>query len=212
MPGVCPRRERANLQRVMVITGTKHALQCGGLTHSWREWRCLPAIQHMWLNWKNHWTAAAFNKQQDISRLTGGTVMSEANASVDNAQGSSQMITSLDNLANAAVQKNDTVERLVVANKQLMDTITKLQEDNAKLLNIMQQMAGNHPRLTPTGTATPTATSISGTQQQNLQIKKNWASRQGHSTAYNGRQPGQQGLETQMTVHSSRDKKYRKRL
>ncbi|KAL7479587.1 hypothetical protein ACHAW6_005313 [Cyclotella cf. meneghiniana] len=36
------------------------------------------------------------------------------------------MITSLDNLANAAVQKNDTVEHLVLANKLLMDTIAKL--------------------------------------------------------------------------------------
>ena len=64
-------------------------------------------------------------------------------AEIEQAQ---QMVTSLDNLANAAVQKNDTVEKLVVANKQLTDTITKLQEDNAKLLHIIQQMAGQTPR------------------------------------------------------------------
>ncbi|KAL7474049.1 hypothetical protein ACHAW6_000047 [Cyclotella cf. meneghiniana] len=125
----------------MVTTGTKHALQCSGLAQAWRKWRHLPAGQHTWLNWKSHWTAA-FNKQRDISRLTGRTIMSEANAAVDDTQWSSQMITSLDNLANVAVQKNDRVEKLVVANKQLTDTITKLQEDNAKLLHIIQQMAG----------------------------------------------------------------------
>ncbi len=64
--------------------------------------------------------------------------MTQANAAVNNAQWSSQMITSLDNLANTAVQKNDTVKQLVIANKQLTDTITKLQEDNAKLLQIIQ--------------------------------------------------------------------------
>ncbi|KAL7474229.1 hypothetical protein ACHAW6_000215 [Cyclotella cf. meneghiniana] len=132
-------------EELMVTTGTKHALQCGGLTQAWREWRHLPAGQHTWLDWKSHWTAA-FNEQHDISRLTGGTIMSQANTAVDDTQWSSQMITSLDNLANAAVQKNDTVEKLVVANKQLTDTIAKLQEDNAKLLHIIQQMAGQSPR------------------------------------------------------------------
>ncbi|KAL7475407.1 hypothetical protein ACHAW6_001325 [Cyclotella cf. meneghiniana] len=100
----------------MVMTGTKHALQCGGLTQAWHKWRCLLAIQHTWLNWKNHWTAA-FNEQQDISHLTGRTVMLQANAAVDDVQWSSQMITSLKNLANATVQKNDTVEKLVFSNK-----------------------------------------------------------------------------------------------
>ncbi|KAL7474109.1 hypothetical protein ACHAW6_000102, partial [Cyclotella cf. meneghiniana] len=104
-------------EELMVTKGTKHALQCGGHTQAWREWRRLPAIQHTWLNWKAHWTAA-FNKQRDISQLTGGTVMLHANAAMDDVQWSSQMlsqmITSLNNLANAAVQKNNTVEKLVV--------------------------------------------------------------------------------------------------
>ncbi|KAL7481808.1 hypothetical protein ACHAW6_007474 [Cyclotella cf. meneghiniana] len=72
--------------------------------------------------------------------------MTHANAAVDNSQWPSQMITSLDNLANAAVQKNNRVEQLVVANKQLTNTIAKLQEDNTKLLNIIQQLAGHTPQ------------------------------------------------------------------
>ncbi|KAL7474054.1 hypothetical protein ACHAW6_000052 [Cyclotella cf. meneghiniana] len=138
----------------MVTTGTRHAQQCGCLMQAWHEWRHLTAIQHMWHNWKHHWTAT-FNKQQDISCLTGGTVMSQLNAAVDDAQWSSQMITSLDTLAYAAVQKNDTVEKLVVANKKFTETIMKLQEDNAKLLNIIQQMAGNNPHTTQNQNAAP---------------------------------------------------------
>ena len=33
------------------------------------------------------------------------------------------MVTALDNLANAAVQKNDTIETLVSANKNLTDSL-----------------------------------------------------------------------------------------
>ena len=68
-------------------------------------------------------------------------LLHEANAAVDDDQWSNQMITSLDNLANAAVQKNVTVEWLVLANKLLMDTVAKLQEDNTKLLTVIQQLA-----------------------------------------------------------------------
>ncbi|KAL7478868.1 hypothetical protein ACHAW6_004618 [Cyclotella cf. meneghiniana] len=123
-------------KNLMVTTGTKHALQCGGLMQAWHKWRRLPAMQHTWLNCKNHWKAA-FNEQHDISRLTGGMLLHQANAAVDDEQWSFQMIASLKNLANAAVQKNDTVECLVLANKLLMDTVAKLQEDNAKLLTII---------------------------------------------------------------------------
>ncbi len=140
----------------MVTTGTKHALQCGGLTQAWHEWRRLPAVQHNWLHWKTHWTTV-FNEQRNISRLTGGTILHQANAAVDDDQWSTQMITSLDNLANAAVQKNDTVERLVVANKLLTDTVAKLQEDNTKLLAVIQQLAGSGhtQRPSPAHSSTP---------------------------------------------------------
>ena len=54
---------------------------------------------------------------------------------------SQQMVTSLDNLANAAVTKNDTVERLVLANKKISDLVDKLTADNAKLIGIAAQMS-----------------------------------------------------------------------
>jgi hypothetical protein len=37
------------------------------------------------------------------------------------------MVTSLNNLANAAVQKNDTIDKLIETNKQQQETIHKLQ-------------------------------------------------------------------------------------
>ncbi|KAL7474085.1 hypothetical protein ACHAW6_000080 [Cyclotella cf. meneghiniana] len=61
------------------------------------------------------------------------------NAAFDDDQWSTQMITSLYNLANAAVQKNDTVKHLVHANNFLIETVAKLQEDSTKLLTIIQQ-------------------------------------------------------------------------
>ncbi|KAL7475564.1 hypothetical protein ACHAW6_001477, partial [Cyclotella cf. meneghiniana] len=72
-------------KELMVTTGTKHALQCGGLMQAWHEWRHLPAVQHTWLNWKNHRTATAFNEEHNISHLTGSTFMIQANAAVDDA-------------------------------------------------------------------------------------------------------------------------------
>ena len=53
-----------------------------------------------------------------------------------------KMVSALDNLANAAVQKNDTFEHLVAANKTLTDTNKRLQEDNRKLLSIISALSG----------------------------------------------------------------------
>ena len=58
------------------------------------------------------------------------------------------MALSLDNLATAAIQKNDTVEKLVITNNLLTVTnqkftehVTKLQEQNGKLLYILEKYA-----------------------------------------------------------------------
>ena len=52
-----------------------------------------------------------------------------------------KMVTALDNLANAAVQKNDTFESLVLSNKTLTDTNRKLNEDNRKLLAVITALS-----------------------------------------------------------------------
>eukprot|EP00804_Cyclotella_cryptica_P013782 CCRYP_016887-RA/>CCRYP_016887-RA protein AED:0.46 eAED:0.46 QI:0/-1/0/1/-1/1/1/0/128 len=62
------------------------------------------------------------------------------------------MVLSLDNLANAAIQKNDTVEKLVLTNNQLTtanskltEHVLQLEEQNTSLLHILEKYAGGSP-------------------------------------------------------------------
>lgn len=125
-------------EETMVTTGTKHALQCGDFTEAWKTWNRRAAIDKTWPNWKTHWTQA-FNENRAIQRLTGGSF--RANATIEDEL-SEKMVTSLDNLANAAVQKNDTIEKLIEINKQQQETIHKLQAQNGELLYLLKHMAG----------------------------------------------------------------------
>ena len=68
------------------------------------------------------------------------------------------MVLSLDNLANAAVQKNDTIEQLVqtnnqltAVNKKLMEHVSKLEEQNSTLLHMLARSmpAGHREGTTP---------------------------------------------------------------
>ena len=45
-------------QELMVMTVTKHAVNCGDFQQAWREWRQMPAADQTWANWKTHWTHA----------------------------------------------------------------------------------------------------------------------------------------------------------
>jgi hypothetical protein len=104
-------------EATMVTTGTKAALNCGGMELAWREWKCCPLVDHMWNNWKLYWTAA-FAETRNINHM----IMNNsafASQAATNAKQSAMMAKSLDNLANATIQKNDTVEKLVTANKEL---------------------------------------------------------------------------------------------
>ena len=62
------------------------------------------------------------------------------------------MVLSLDNLANAAIQKNDTVDKLVLTNNQLAaanatltDHVARLQAQNTTLLHLLEKQAGGGP-------------------------------------------------------------------
>jgi hypothetical protein len=101
----------------MVTTGTKAALNCGGMELAWQEWKRRPLFNQTWNNWKQHWTAA-FTKSRDIHPMTSNDG-AFANQAAAEAKQAAMMARSLDNLANAALQKNDTVEHLVRANKRL---------------------------------------------------------------------------------------------
>jgi hypothetical protein len=117
---------------LMVTTGSKHALSSGNMTLNWREWKRRPAIEHTWANWKLHWTAA-FAEMRDISRMTTGDTTFGANqaAEIEQAQ---QMAASLDNLANASIQKNTTIENLVATNAALTRSIQDIQRTLATMM------------------------------------------------------------------------------
>jgi hypothetical protein len=111
--------------KTMITTGTKHALACSNMTLAWQEWKRCPIIDHTWPKWKAHWTAA-FAKMRDINRMTAGKMTFGANqaAKLDQAQ---QMLSSLDNLANATIQRNTTIENLVTTNATLTKAIADIQ-------------------------------------------------------------------------------------
>ena len=133
----------------MVTTGTKHAVATGSMDEAWKTWKRRPIVDHTWANWKSHWTDA-FQEKRELIQLTGTAfngMAHQAREAEDDAMGE-QMVTALDNLANAAVQKNDTVEQLVKANSTLTLTIKSQQEEIKRLHNILENLSTKN-----TGTA-----------------------------------------------------------
>ncbi|KAL7474236.1 hypothetical protein ACHAW6_000220 [Cyclotella cf. meneghiniana] len=53
------------------------------------------------------------------------------------------MVTSINNLANAAVQKYDTIEKLIETNRQQQETIYNLQAQNGELLSLLKHLGGS---------------------------------------------------------------------
>ncbi len=88
----------------MVTTGTKQALATGNMTLAWCKWKRRPIADHTWPNWKPHWTAA-FAKMHDINCMTAGESTFGTNAAEEEEQGR-LIALSLNNLANASIQKN----------------------------------------------------------------------------------------------------------
>jgi hypothetical protein len=137
---------------LMVTTGSKHALSSGNMTLNWREWKRRPANDHTWANWKLHWTAA-FAEMRDISRMTTGDTTFGANqaAEIEQAQ---QMATSLDNLANASIQKNATIDNLVATNAALSKAIQDIQRTLATMMTAHTPAPGAPALTTPPGQPT----------------------------------------------------------
>lgn len=105
---------------------------------------CIPRANRTWLAWKTHWTRA-FEEQKTIQRLTGGEFSANAATKNNDDKLANQMITSLNNLAMAAVQKTETLERLVQINemkettiKNLMSQLAAEKAASTKLLDIIQ--------------------------------------------------------------------------
>ena len=110
--------------KTMITTGTKHALACSNMTLAWREWKRHPIIDHTWPNWMAHWTTA-FAKMRNINCMTDGDAAFGANQAAELNQ-TQQMASSLDNLANATIQKNTTIKNLVATNATLTKAIANI--------------------------------------------------------------------------------------
>ena len=123
----------------MVTTGTKHAVATGGMDQAWKEWMRTLAANRTWPNWKTHWTAA-FQDKRELVKLTGIAFNGMANSAQESELGD-KMVSALDNLANAAVQKNDTFEQLVLSNKTLTESIRSQQDEIKKLLAIITALS-----------------------------------------------------------------------
>eukprot|EP00804_Cyclotella_cryptica_P015015 CCRYP_000612-RA/>CCRYP_000612-RA protein AED:0.44 eAED:0.30 QI:0/0/0/1/0/0/4/0/510 len=132
-------------EATIVTTKTKHVIQCGNFTKAWKEWNRCPKADKTWPNWKTHLTCA-FQENRDIQRLTGDTFHHQAHSTVKD-EFSKKMLLSLDNLANAAIKKHDTVKNsdpLTVANTKLMEQVTRLQKQNTKLRYILESTLEGH--------------------------------------------------------------------
>ncbi len=120
-------------KEMMVMTGTKHALNCGNMILAWQEWKHHPLLDHMWNNWKGHWTAA-FAEKQDINRMTSGNLAFANQAATE------------DIVQAEKKEKNNTIDRLVTTNQQQAKIIADLTEAIAKLKNCsppMEQQSGH---------------------------------------------------------------------
>jgi hypothetical protein len=115
----------------MITTGTKHTLAFGSMMLAWHKWKRCPLLDHIWPNWKSHWTAA-LPKMHGINHMTAGDTVFDSNQATKLKQ-AQQMASSLDNLANATIQKNTTIENLVATNAMLTKAIANIQLSIARM-------------------------------------------------------------------------------
>ena len=124
-------------EATMMATGTKHAVASGDMSLAWRKWvRTLNKTCNLQ---KIHWTTA-FQEKRKLRKLATTHFDGMANAATSANLGRN-MITALDNLTNPAVQKNDTVEMLVIANKALTDSLAARDNECARLLSIITALS-----------------------------------------------------------------------
>ena len=164
-------------EAMMVTTRTKAALNSGGMELAWREWKRCPVLDQTWNNWKLHWSVA-FTESRDIHCMTSpaGTF---ANHAIADAEHAKMMARSLDNLANAALQKNDTVEKLVSANERLAKALADANAAIARLR--LPGTAATTPGSVPP--ARPANATIPAWDPQGYCWSHGWKVKLGHSSA-----------------------------
>ncbi len=76
---------------------------------------------------------ATFAEMRDINRMTSGDSAFANQAAAQEIVQVDKKAASLDNLANASIQKKDTIDKLVATNQQEAKVIANLNEAIAKL-------------------------------------------------------------------------------
>ncbi len=76
---------------------------------------------------------AAFAETRDINRMTSGNSAFANQAAAQEIVQAEKMAALLDNLANESIQKNNTIDKLVVTNQQQAKIIANLTAAIAKL-------------------------------------------------------------------------------
>eukprot|EP00804_Cyclotella_cryptica_P011595 CCRYP_012098-RA/>CCRYP_012098-RA protein AED:0.49 eAED:0.35 QI:0/0/0/1/1/1/2/0/275 len=125
----------------------------------WGLHGCLEADQ-TWLEWKTHWTRA-FEEQKTIQRLTDGEFSSNSTIQTPDDELANQMVTSVNNLALATMQRNKTVEKLVEMNAlqdktiaALTSSLTSEKATSTKLLDIISKAGLKAAHTNATGGST----------------------------------------------------------
>ena len=123
----------------MVTIVTKHSIATSGMDDAWLVLMRLPNDQQTWVRWKTIWSGP-FLEQWELVRLTGIAYNGMENQAADIKIGNT-MVVALDNLANASVQNNNTVERLVISNSFLFDSLTARDTKIARLLTVITDLS-----------------------------------------------------------------------
>ena len=126
-------------EATMVATGNKHAIFTSVMDDAWRVWMQIPNDQQNWVQRKTMWSGA-FLKKREIFRLTGIAYNGMADQAVD-MEMLNTMVVALKNLANTSVQKNDTVERLVISNSPLSASLAVRDTEINRLLTVITNLS-----------------------------------------------------------------------
>ena len=113
------------MEATMINTSHTHVIANGLLTTMYCEWKWLNDENKTWSKVKEHYNKA-FNKLQELNEIIAGGAGFGANAMKLTLMAIDEISSTLDNLANATVQKTDVMDKLAVALRMTKDKISQL--------------------------------------------------------------------------------------
>ena len=132
-------------EATMVSTLVKHAAATGGLDVAWGTWktRAAAGLPMGWAAAVTHWTEA-FASKVELTKITGVAFNGMANQAEEVM--ADKMVTALDNLANAAVEKNSTIESLVKANLALTKAVAEREANLQALTTAITKLSNQRSK------------------------------------------------------------------